>query len=147
MKETQEELIELRGTTKELYEVLGYFKESAQRRLELEFEPETQKELHLPQKVINWVFLVIKRKIDHQLWCLKMWDSQLQSLFKHVDGASKFVQPLPNRHIVAESGRWFEVNVGNWKPSYPTHLFLFNDLILIAVKNHHLIVRNLLQGK
>ena len=71
MKETQEELIELRGTTKELYEVLGYFKESAQRRLELEFEPETQKELHLPQKVINWVFLVIKRKIDHQLWCLK----------------------------------------------------------------------------
>ena len=95
LKETQEELIELRGTTKELYEVLGYFKESAQRRLELEFEPETQKELHLPQKVINWVFPVIKRKIDHQLWCLKMWDSQLQSLFKHVDGASKLCNHYP----------------------------------------------------
>ena len=111
MKETQEELIELRGTTKELYEVLGYFKESAQRRLELNLNQKHKKnficlknnQLGIPSN---------KRKIDHQLWCLKMWDSQLQSLFKHVDGASKFVQPLPNRHIVAESGRWFEVNVG-----------------------------------
>ncbi len=135
LKETQEELIELRGTTKELYEVLGYFKESAQRRLELEFEPETQKELHLPQKSNQLGIPSNKKKDRSSIMVLKkMWDSQLQSLFKHVDGASKFVQPLPNRHIVAESGRWFEVNVGNWKPSYPTHLFIFNDLILIAVK-------------
>ncbi|CAX41067.1 U1 SNP1-associating protein, putative [Candida dubliniensis CD36] len=135
LKETQEELIELRGTTKELYEVLGYFKESAQRRLELEFEPETQKELHSPQKSNQLGIPNNKKKDRSSIMVLKkMWDSQLQSLFKHVDGASKFVQPLPNRHIVAESGRWFEVNVGNWKSSYPTHLFIFNDLILVAIK-------------
>ncbi|KAL6454043.1 EXO84 Exocyst complex component EXO84 [Candida maltosa Xu316] len=63
-----------------------------------------------------------------------MWDKELQSLFKHVDGASKFIHPIPGRHIVVESGRWFEVNVGNWKPNNPSHLFILNDLILVAVK-------------
>ncbi|EGW30356.1 uncharacterized protein SPAPADRAFT_63210 [Spathaspora passalidarum NRRL Y-27907] len=64
----------------------------------------------------------------------KMWASELQSLFKHVEGASKFIQPIPGRHVLAESGRWQEVNVGTWKPNNLTHIFVLNDLLLIANK-------------
>lgn len=63
-----------------------------------------------------------------------MWATELQSLFKHVDGASKYIQPVPGRHVIAESGRWLEVNVGTWKAVKSSHLFILNDMVLIATK-------------
>ncbi|ODV81835.1 uncharacterized protein CANTADRAFT_19444 [Suhomyces tanzawaensis NRRL Y-17324] len=126
LKETQEELLQLRVSTKELYEVLDDFRESAQRRLDLE-SPDASSQ----QKA-----QALKKKRDRSsiLVLEKMWANELQSLFKHVEGASKYIQPLPGRHVIAESGRWQEINAGTWKPIKPTHLFILNDLLLMATK-------------
>ncbi|CUM45116.1 uncharacterized protein AC631_00931 [Debaryomyces fabryi] len=134
LKETQEELLQLRITTKELYGVLDEFKEAAERRIELEHETQQTDQNH------NNLYAALnskKRKDRSSVMVLgKMWASELQSLCKHVDGASKYVQPLPGRHVLAESGRWYEVNVGTWKPTKATHLFMLNDLVLIATKKN-----------
>lgn len=130
LKETQDELLQLRVTTKELYEVLDQFKESAQRRLDME------RELQGHQTQQNQPKLQAQKRKDRSsiLVLEKMWQSELQSLFKHVEGASKYIQPLPGRHVLAESGRWQEINIGTWKPIKPTHLFVLNDLLLMATK-------------
>lgn len=134
LKETQEELLQLRITTKELYGVLDEFKEAAERRIELEHETQ-QNDQNLNN--LYSAFSSKKRKDRSSVMVLgKMWASELQSLCKHVDGASKYVQPLPGRHVLAESGRWYEVNVGTWKPTKATHLFMLNDLVLIATKKN-----------
>lgn len=133
LKETQEELMEMRGKTKDLYDVLAFFREAAQRRLDAEFQPQP----NLPQKQSNnQLGLPSNRRKDRSsiMVLKKMWDQEMQSLFKNVDGASKFIQPLPGRHVVVESGRWHEVNVGNWKPNNPSHLFVLNDLILVTMR-------------
>ncbi|CUM64291.1 uncharacterized protein PRCAT00001889001 [Priceomyces carsonii] len=125
LRDTQDELVHLRISTKQLYEVLDEFKESAERRMELE----------IPRTPLQSKSSKAKRKDRSSVMVLKkMWATELQSLFKHVEGASKFVQPLPGRHVLAESGRWYEVNVGTWKPVKAAHLFILNDLFLIAVK-------------
>lgn len=134
LKETQEELLNMRHTTKDLFEVLDLFKETAERRLSLEREnlgaTQMLQQLQQLQKSEK-----DKRKDRSSILLLeKNWAKELQSLFKHVDGASKFIQPLPGRHVLAESGRWHEVNAGTWKPSNPGHLFVLNDLLLIAAK-------------
>lgn len=132
LKETQEELMQLRITTKELYEVLDEFKEAAHRRMELEHEESE------PSRNSLYAELQHKKRKDRSSVMVlgKMWVSELQSLCKHVDGASKYVQPLPGRHVLTESGRWYEVNVGTWKPTKPIHLFMLNDLVLIATKKN-----------
>jgi hypothetical protein len=129
LKETQDELLQLRITTKDLYEVLDHFKESAQRRLDVELEIPSQQSQNQPKLQAQ------KRKDRSSILVLeKMWQSELQSLFKHVEGASKYIQPLPGRHVLAESGRWQEINIGTWKPIKPAHLFVLNDLLLMATK-------------
>lgn len=134
LKETQEELLQLRITTKELYGVLDEFKEAAERRIDLEHETGQADQNH------NNLYAELnskKRKDRSSVMVLgKIWASELQSLCKHVDGASKYVQALPGRHVLAESGRWYEVNVGTWKPTKATHLFMLNDLVLIATKKN-----------
>lgn len=134
LKETQEELLQLRITTKELYGVLDEFKEAAERRIDLEHETQQADQNH------NNLYAALnskKRKDRSSVMVLgKIWASELQSLCKHVDGASKYVQALPGRHVLAESGRWYEVNVGTWKPTKATHLFMLNDLVLIATKKN-----------
>lgn len=129
LKETQDELLQLRITTKDLYEVLDHFRESAQRRLDVELEIPAQQSQNQPKLQAQ------KRKDRSSILVLeKMWQSELQSLFKHVEGASKYIQPLPGRHVLAESGRWQEINIGTWKPIKPAHLFVLNDLLLMATK-------------
>ncbi|KAK6460738.1 Cullin repeat-like-containing domain protein [Scheffersomyces coipomensis] len=137
LKSTQDELLQLRTSKKDLEEVFGYFHETAQRRLELELEPSTSQNStnngnggHLAQASNS-----NKRKDRSSILVLeKLWATELQSLFKHVEGASKFIQALPGRHVLAESGRWQEVNVGSWKATNLTHLFVLNDVLLIATK-------------
>jgi len=124
LKDIQQELVLLRVQRKLLYDVLDDFRDSAQKELDLENLTQ-QSSLVAPAK---------KRDRSSVLVLQKMWATELQSLFKHVDGASKYIQPIPGRHVNGESGRWHEVNVGTWKPVKPTHLFILNDLVLIAVK-------------
>lgn len=122
LRATQEELVQLRGQTKELYAILGEFSDTAERRLELEHpnQPKT----------------VEKKKKDRLsvLVLQQMWATELQLLYKHVDGAQKHITAIPGRHVLAESGRWHEINVGTWKAGRPIHLFFLNDMVLVATR-------------
>lgn len=135
LKSTQEELMKLRVTTKDLYEVFNEFRESARRRLDLELEPQNNSANTSYENAPSSLKIPKKRKDRSSVLVLqKMWATELQSLFKHVEGASKFIQAIPGRHVLAESGRWLEVNVGTWKTTKAIHLFILNDLMLIATK-------------
>lgn len=131
LRETQEELLQLRGATKQLYGVLNEFKEGAQRRLELEQNKQGQEQAYRQ--------LDSRKQTGHKdrasvMVLEKLWSGELQALYKHVEGALKFVQPIPGRHIVFDSAYWSEVNVGTWKPINAAHIYILNDLILVAVK-------------
>lgn len=126
---TQEELILLRVLTKELYSVLADFTDAAERRLELETQEPAQDTPSRLQKPA-----AKKRDRSSVMVLQKMWATELQLLYKHVDGAQKLVQAIPGRHILGESGRWHEINVGTWKPTKPIHLFLLNDAVLVATR-------------
>ncbi|CAI5760549.1 unnamed protein product [Candida verbasci] len=125
LKIVQEELDSLRNSTRQVLEVTNFFKESAEKKLSMEFESKT----NTPQtsKSQDRSSIVILENL---------WKKELQSLYKHVDGASKFIQPTPGRHVIAESGRWIEINPGSWKNGNASHLFILNDLILIANKSN-----------
>ncbi|EGV61558.1 exocyst complex component exo84 [Yamadazyma tenuis] len=126
LKDTQDELLQLRISSRELMEVLDEFKDAAERRLSLEEKPDERSPYGTKKP---------KRKDRSSIIVLeKMWVSELQSLFKHVEGASKLIQSVQGRHVLAESGRWFEINIGNWKAIKAIHIFVLNDLILIATK-------------
>ncbi|OBA21247.1 hypothetical protein METBIDRAFT_87437 [Metschnikowia bicuspidata var. bicuspidata NRRL YB-4993] len=117
---TQQQLLLLRVLTKELYGIIRELTDAAERRLELELaEPDAARD-----------GLVGPRQTKGQ----NRDRSSLQLLYKHVDGAQKFVQEMPGRHILGESGRWHGINVGTWKPSEPIHLFLLNDSVLVATR-------------
>lgn len=126
LRATKQELLLLRVLTKELYGILEDFSEAAERRLQLEVAE--------PAHSDSTASLTVKRKRDRSLVVVlkKMWELELQLLYKHVDGAQKYVQALAGRHILAESGRFHEVNVGTWKPAEPVHLFVLNDAVLLA---------------
>lgn len=128
LQTTQEEVLLLRVLTKELYGILAEFTDAAERRLELE-EGDTKQVAALQPKPA-----AKKRDRLSVMVLQKMWVLELQLLYKHVDGAQKYVQPIPGRHILGESGRWHEINIGTWKPTKPIHLFLLNDAVLVATR-------------
>ncbi|OUM52881.1 hypothetical protein BVG19_g2112 [[Candida] boidinii] len=64
----------------------------------------------------------------------KKWATNLNKLFKDVEGAQKFISAIPGRHVVAESKRWGELNAVTWKPIRPAHLIILNDHVLIATR-------------
>ncbi|KAI9891073.1 MAG: exocyst complex component exo84 [Vezdaea aestivalis] len=61
-----------------------------------------------------------------------MWNTQLQSLWKNVEGSQKYLPAIPGRHIVKQSGNWIELDAATWKPRRMMHLFLLNDHLLVA---------------
>ncbi|KAE8152399.1 Cullin repeat-like-containing domain protein [Aspergillus avenaceus] len=63
-----------------------------------------------------------------------MWNVQLQTLWKTVEGSQKFLPVVPGRHIVMETGNWVELDSATWKPRRPIHLVLLNDHLLVAAK-------------
>lgn len=131
LKSTQDELLQLRISTKDLYEVLDLFKESAERRLALE---DKHGDARSPYSQ-NGGQKNSRHKDRSSIIALeKIWANELLSLFKHVEGASKMIHGIPGRHVIAESGRWFEVNIGNWKATKAIHIFILNDLVLVATK-------------
>lgn len=134
---TQEELMLLRVLTKELYGILAEFTDAAERRIDIEEKEarnpgggmlpasSSSQQLRAPPKKRDRLSVMVLQK---------MWVLELQLLYKHVDGAQKYVQPIPGRHILGESGRWHEINIGTWKPTKPIHLFLLNDAVLVATR-------------
>lgn len=63
-----------------------------------------------------------------------MWNVQLQTLWKTVEGSQKFLPVAPGRHIVMETGQWVELDSATWKPRRPVHIVLLNDHLLVAAK-------------
>ncbi|KAF2226711.1 Cullin repeat-like-containing domain protein [Elsinoe ampelina] len=63
-----------------------------------------------------------------------LWSTQLQALWKRVEGAQKYLPAVPGRHILYESSRWVELNAATWKPRRRVHLILLNDHLLIATE-------------
>jgi uncharacterized membrane-anchored protein YhcB (DUF1043 family) len=61
-----------------------------------------------------------------------MWNSQLQALWKNVEGAQKFLPALPGRHVVQNAGMWIELDSATWKSRRAMQIFLLNDHLLIA---------------
>lgn len=64
----------------------------------------------------------------------KMWASGLDLLFRHVDGASKMIQPAPDRRVVAELGRWLELSTTLYRRFQTVHMFVLLDHVLVAAK-------------
>ncbi|OJJ45061.1 hypothetical protein ASPZODRAFT_134489 [Penicilliopsis zonata CBS 506.65] len=62
-----------------------------------------------------------------------MWNAQLQTMWKTVEGSQKFLPAIPGRHIVMETGNWVELDSATWKPRRRVHIILLNDHLLVAV--------------
>ncbi|KAF8475760.1 Cullin repeat-like-containing domain protein [Kalaharituber pfeilii] len=60
--------------------------------------------------------------------------THLQTLWKQVEGAQKFLPAVPGRHILVESRDWLELNAATWKPRRQVHMVLLNDHLLLAAK-------------
>lgn len=66
----------------------------------------------------------------------KVWVSELNELWKKVEGAQKYVPAVPGRHIVFESADWFEMNAATLKPLSTACFIVLSDLMVIATKKH-----------
>ncbi|RFU30186.1 hypothetical protein B7463_g6183, partial [Scytalidium lignicola] len=63
-----------------------------------------------------------------------MWNSQLQALWKTVEGSQKFLPALPGRHVVQNAGLWIELDNATWKSRRAMQIILLNDHLLIAAR-------------
>lgn len=61
-----------------------------------------------------------------------LWSSQMQALYKAVEGAQKFLPNVPGRHVVQNAGAWIELDNATYKSRRATQIFLLNDHLLIA---------------
>lgn len=71
-----------------------------------------------------------------------MWNVQLQTLWKTVEGSQKYLPAVPGRHIVLETGHWVELDSATWKPRRPVHIVLLNDHLLVAAKKRKRVDQN-----
>ncbi|ODV96189.1 hypothetical protein PACTADRAFT_49582 [Pachysolen tannophilus NRRL Y-2460] len=123
--ETENDIKNLKLTFNELNDTIQSMKQSAESVLTL-----AEDQVSSPSKIGRKP----KRDRSSVLVVQKLWDRELRSLFNHVAGAQQLISPSPGRHIVAESGRWYEVSSTTWKPLQSAHIFLLNDLIMIATR-------------
>ncbi|KAG7751661.1 hypothetical protein KL911_004535 [Ogataea haglerorum] len=109
MVEAEGVLEELKGPVMKLNEILSSQAEEAQEKMDNGSNRDNRRSV-----------LLLEKK----------WASNLNSLFKEVEGAQKLVSAIPGRHVVAESRRWGELNAITCKPIRPAHLIILNDHLL-----------------
>ena len=63
-----------------------------------------------------------------------MWNSQLQTLWKTVEGSQKFLPAIQGRHVILEQRTWVELDAATWKPKRFAAILLLNDHLLVAQK-------------
>ncbi|KAL9627794.1 MAG: hypothetical protein Q9164_007487, partial [Protoblastenia rupestris] len=63
-----------------------------------------------------------------------MWNTQLHTLWKNVEGSQKFLPAIPGRHVVIEQSHWLELDAATWKARRHAHVFLLNDHLMIATR-------------
>lgn len=61
-----------------------------------------------------------------------MWNSQLQALWKSVEGSQKSLPAVPGRHVVQNAGIWIELDNATWKSRRAMQIILLNDHLLVA---------------
>ncbi|CAR23700.1 exocyst subunit EXO84 [Lachancea thermotolerans CBS 6340] len=128
------ELKQLRSSISDLEGVMGELESMAEKKLQLErgqankARPE-QASLMPPTKTPK------ARDRTSVLMLEKMWNNELAALFKSVEGAQKFISPLSGRHILMEAADWYEINAATLKPLRAVHIFVLNDMIMVAARN------------
>lgn len=61
-----------------------------------------------------------------------LWSSQMQALYKNVEGSQKFLPNSQGRHVVQNAGPWVELDNATYRPRRAMQIFLLNDHLLIA---------------
>ncbi|KAK6819719.1 Exocyst complex component EXO84 [Apiospora arundinis] len=61
-----------------------------------------------------------------------LWNSQMQALYKNVEGSQKFLPNSMGRHVVQNAGFWIELDNATYKSRRSMQIFLLNDHLLIA---------------
>lgn len=61
-----------------------------------------------------------------------LWNSQMQALYKNVEGSQKFLPNTSGRHVVQNAGPWVELDNATYKSRRAMQLFLLNDHLLVA---------------
>ncbi|PKS08794.1 hypothetical protein jhhlp_003403 [Lomentospora prolificans] len=61
-----------------------------------------------------------------------LWNSQMQALYKNVEGSQKFLPSSSGRHVIQNAGPWIELDNATYKSRRAMQIFLLNDHLLIA---------------
>lgn len=61
-----------------------------------------------------------------------LWNSQMQALYKNVEGSQKFLPNSSGRHVIQNAGPWIELDNATYKSRRAMQIFLLNDHLLIA---------------
>ena len=61
-----------------------------------------------------------------------LWNSQMQALYKNVEGSQKFLPMTLGRHVVQNAGQWIELDNATYKSRRAMQIFLLNDHLLVA---------------
>ncbi|KAF6844465.1 exocyst complex component exo84 [Colletotrichum musicola] len=61
-----------------------------------------------------------------------LWSSQMQALYKNVEGSQKFLPNSATRHVIQNAGAWIELDNATYKSRRAMQIFLLNDHLLIA---------------
>ncbi|KAK3688363.1 Cullin repeat-like-containing domain protein [Podospora appendiculata] len=61
-----------------------------------------------------------------------LWSSQMQALYKNVEGSQKFLPNSQGRHVVQNAGPWIELDNATYKARRLMQIFLLNDHLLVA---------------
>lgn len=61
-----------------------------------------------------------------------LWNSQMQALYKSVEGSQKFLPNTQGRHVIQNAGPWIELDNATYKSRRAMQIFLLNDHLLIA---------------
>lgn len=61
-----------------------------------------------------------------------LWNSQMQALYKNVEGSQKFLPNAVGRHVVQNAGSWVELDNATYKSRRAMQIFLLNDHLLVA---------------
>lgn len=61
-----------------------------------------------------------------------LWSSQMQALYKNVEGSQKSLPNAQGRHVVQNAGQWIELDNATYKSRRSMQIFLLNDHLLVA---------------
>ncbi|CAK7564716.1 MAG: exocyst complex component exo84 [Sporothrix epigloea] len=61
-----------------------------------------------------------------------LWNSQMQALYKNVEGSQRFLPMTVGRHVVQNAGHWIELDNATYKSRRAIQIFLLNDHLLVA---------------